>query len=781
MLKNTSIKTKMENAVPYYYYEKGPIKFEVDGLSDESCVFVTLYDGINITEYISGCNSSMVKDFDVLDWRFKERSDALDVISGVPPSIYQLLIYFDPDCSNTLSDDNQLELSLDYGLYVNVETLVVNQTEVTIPAINITNMKPYMPGELAEFDIVTSFPTNANISTEIMYYFETCKDNTCQPVGNTMSFTYDKEIYPLSVTVPPNLALTDKKSNIYTNIVFEVENCDGNGKLVFKEEVNIYHIEKYYIGSPYVLKYSFSPNVSTIYTVKLVVMDTTYEIPGGENIKPDTVNVTLGPIKLYGEVSPLLIPDFEFGLIEVYSLNDSETKVCSENVTIVQSIIVDKENVFETPVTLTNRTFTIEGISVSQFLYESLEEPTFYASIIDINEKETTWTPLSVFIEESQNKSLGRLLDPFITESNIPCADGYCMFNKSFMIPEGSIIGGPYVVNLMITELGQTNGSAFTVLGRETLISNNSVSNYNQLFIYNPKNVDLKLNNESMSLNAPYYYYEPGHISFEIDNITSPCVFITLSLEGSEYISGCASTPVDDFTLLDWRFTPRANNYNYMDNYMPEGNYTVSIYLDPDCQQNIDDMNKINSSTPLIVSIKDRIYNITGYDEPQSDAIKAVNITNQVQYIAGYETTFTIETSFPTKATIPTIIEYWFESCDSSGCSRLNNKTMNFTYSKVDYDLSVTIPGELKLTDVAANQSSQIIFEVENCIGYDVLSFTTSIEIIAPTPAPDNNSNGLSAGAIVGIVCAGVLVCGLAAWWICMRKSQGDGYRQLDE
>lgn len=37
----------------------------------------------------------------------------------------------------------------------------------------------------------------------------------------------------------------------------------------------------------------------------------------------------------------------------------------------------------------------------------------------------------------------------------------------------------------------------------------------------------------------------------------------------------------------------------------------------------------------------------------------------------------------------------------------------------------------------------------------------------------------LSAGAIVGIVAAVLLVIGLTAWWLVMRNSSGDGYRNL--
>lgn len=117
----------------------------------------------------------------------------------------------------------------------------------------------------------------------------------------------------------------------------------------------------------------------------------------------------------------------------------------------------------------------------------------------------------------------------------------------------------------------------------------------------------------------------------------------------------------------------------------------------------------------------------------------------------------------------------------NNSCKIDYNSTFNFT-TKEDgtQKITVTFSDYLENTKKGEENETVTYMNVTTIKCDDETRLTTQIELEIGKSSGGNNG-GLSAGAIVGIVCAGVLVLGLAAWWLCMKKSGGDGYRELNE
>ena len=116
------------------------------------------------------------------------------------------------------------------------------------------------------------------------------------------------------------------------------------------------------------------------------------------------------------------------------------------------------------------------------------------------------------------------------------------------------------------------------------------------------------------------------------------------------------------------------------------------------------------------------------------------------------------------------------ETVDVYICDNFTESFFNFSYEE-GTKVSVNFPGNLSDTKFGDNSTFTYMYvSTELCDGESELTTRISLEI----SKSKSKSNALSAGAIVGIVCAGVLVLGLAAWWLCMKKGGGDQYRELD-
>ena len=93
-----------------------------------------------------------------------------------------------------------------------------------------------------------------------------------------------------------------------------------------------------------------------------------------------------------------------------------------------------------------------------------MPDATLYAFTVDIFSG--MWVPLGNFS---------------MVEESILCDDPpYCTGSAKFEIPSDTQMGGPYLVNVMASTVGNTTSDAFGIIGP---IGNNS-SPYQRLFIY---------------------------------------------------------------------------------------------------------------------------------------------------------------------------------------------------------------------------------------------------------------------------------------------------------
>jgi len=103
----------------------------------------------------------------------------------------------------------------------------------------------------------------------------------------------------------------------------------------------------------------------------------------------------------------------------------------------------------------------------------------------------------------------------------------------------------------------------------------------------------------------------------------------------------------------------------------------------------------------------------------------------------------------------------------------------SFTYdsTKPFNNLAVNAPSGLS----SSSSKTFIRFTAYDCNMKN--NITTWVTFTVPSSS--SSSSGLSTGAIVGIVCACVLIIGIATWWICMRRRKAaessSGYTNIEE
>ena len=116
----------------------------------------------------------------------------------------------------------------------------------------------------------------------------------------------------------------------------------------------------------------------------------------------------------------------------------------------------------------------ISDVSVSTQALKDLSFPTFYAFIVIVDFDDNSWTPKGTFEQTIANTNACNFTKM------------YCTLDITFSASNDSDVdmGGPYIVNVMLSEMNNTFGDAFTVIGRDALINKMPISDYQKLFIY---------------------------------------------------------------------------------------------------------------------------------------------------------------------------------------------------------------------------------------------------------------------------------------------------------
>jgi len=112
-------------------------------------------------------------------------------------------------------------------------------------------------------------------------------------------------------------------------------------------------------------------------------------------------------------------------------------------------------------------------------------------------------------------------------------------------------------------------------------------------------------------------------------------------------------------------------------------------------------------------------------------------------------------------------------------CTTYVSQKNSFTYSSYTQNVSISVPQQLTASQDKMNLTTYLHVCAENC--GNISQICSSILVNVTGSSSSSSSNKLPAGAIVGIVCAGVLVLGLAAWWICMKRPKDETYKKLDD
>jgi len=297
---------------------------------------------------------------------------------------------------------------------------------------------------------------------------------------------------------------------------------------------------------------------------------------------------------------------------------------------------------------------------------------------------------------------------------------------------------------------------------------------------YNPSNITLNMtinNNETQSdiiLNAPPYnfsFYDDVRLSFGIDDaIKDQDYFIVLKNIDTldQYVLACQSQHLSDFSSFGWRAFNTISSGN--PNFIPDL-YDMQIFWSAGQDWNYTeshmDSYELNPTHDMLVDITNDSY------------YAPVRIVNNRNYQQGSTATITFETSF----SFSTPLYAYFEQCETNGqgttCTSYHSEGVSFTYTKSRQNQSVSIPGGLTASSDNLNMTTFLHVYAHNCFNRSNISAMIAVNITASSSS--SSSSSLPPGAIVGIVCAGVLVLGLAAWWLCMRKPANESYKKLDD
>ena len=147
---------------------------------------------------------------------------------------------------------------------------------------------------------------------------------------------------------------------------------------------------------------------------------------------------------------------------------------------------------------------------------------------------------------------------------------------------------------------------------------------------------------------------------------------------------------------------------------------------------------------------------------------------------------------FSSSITPNTMINIYYEPCKNSTVNDCIifypndlGKPYIFEWYKNKQNEMINLPDNSSLKqDLSINDNSLItymIIDIKLCSNDQNMIIRQNITINNNNSSNNGSSNKLTAGAIIGMICALLLIIGLSGWWCFMRNSSGDGYRTLDE
>jgi len=232
-----------------------------------------------------------------------------------------------------------------------------------------------------------------------------------------------------------------------------------------------------------------------------------------------------------------------------------------------------------------------------------------------------------------------------------------------------------------------------------------------------------------------------------------------------DFVLACESQRLSEFSSFGWRFLTTSSSFSTI----PTGLYFMQIYWSANQNwtyiHSASDSYQLSPMSSILMSISNGSYQAVRIDK------KSFN--------RGSDESVTVDTSF----NFSTNLYAYFVECmkingtDMSNCTSYESNGTNFTYSEAKQKATIPVPDSLKESAEYTNLVTYLHFYAKNCDGSRI-NTTYQVNI---TKSSHHSSSSLPPGAIVGIVCAGVLVLGLAAWWLCMRKPGGDNYKRIDD
>ena len=347
-------------------------------------------------------------------------------------------------------------------------------------------------------------------------------------------------------------------------------------------------------------------------------------------------------------------------------------------------------------------------------------------------------------------------------------------FNDDINDTTDKISDGEYILAISRYNLNQSN-----IFNTNYFMLNN-VDNYDnksyQFLVYTQKNMNVILNTTSNgTISIPSYKSIPMSITA---GDFQQQIYATLEdTNGAAFIFNCGPHYVDNFTTFGWKFN----------NQIVSGLYELKLYWDT--PSTLTTIGKNNNQYRLITN-GTILANVTIYDEENPKFIPIMSVkdvddtNNPFELNKGDNKNF----AFISSITPNSRVNIYYEQCANSTYDCIvyypNDVGVPYTFYwyKNDQNESINLPDNSSLKeDLSINDNSLITFmimEIELCNKDQVIISRQSVMINGSTSSTENK---LTAGAIIGMICASVLVIALGAWWCLMRNSSGDGYRTLDE
>ena len=258
-------------------------------------------------------------------------------------------------------------------------------------------------------------------------------------------------------------------------------------------------------------------------------------------------------------------------------------------------------------------------------------------------------------------------------------------------------------------------------------------------------------------------------------------IYATLENKTNALIFNCGANYVANFTTFGWKFGGDNNKGNI------SGLYELKLYWNtPTTKQTIGtDNNQYKLITDGIVMVDIIIYN---EKDTKYEAIMSVKDVDDTQKPFELNKGDTKKFEFTSSVAMGSKVSVYYEQCANSTfeCIKYypNDDGLPFVfyYDGMNENEIINLPNNNSLKqDLSINDNklmTYMIMEVGLC-GED--GKVISRQNITINGSGGGGNDRLTAGAVIGIICAGVLVIALGGWWLFMRNSSGDGYRTLDE